>query len=638
MRDDLAEALVFDDRAYRRIAIHRRAHYEALVLCWKSGQSSSIHDHSGSSCAVRVVEGCATEIRFAPSSCGLLVPVRSRSLPAGSILGCPGGGIHQMANLERSGRDLITLHVYSPPPSEWRFYGLDETTLAAHDQRLRNRLETLVFDFGHTASETSESTTPSYVAAEPIAVEAGASARRERVVAIVGGGFSGAMVAVHLARLSQDAPVRVVLFEKGDRFARGLAYSTRSDHHLLNVPAGLMSALPDEPSSFLDWLRTRDASAHHGTFAPRRVYGEYLEELLARAAVETSMPLELVPDEVVELDVMDEDQSARLTTRQGNVISADRIVLALGHQPPQDPAEWEGGVPASADLYVGDPWSPEALAGLDPDEPIALIGTGLTAVDLIVEARANGHCGPIHAISRHGLLPCRHPAAPVPPRPHFAIPNPGASPTARDLVRRVRIEAATCEVEGGDWRSVVDSVRPVAQTIWRSLGDGERARFIRHVAPRWDVHRHRVAPRVDETLREAARAGQLNVLAARVVGLARRDGKVAITFRRRGAETTETLMVRRVINCTGPARDIRVGPSPLLQSVIARGIGRPGPLALGLDVADSGALLDRDGREQSTVFAIGPLLKERLWETTAVRELRSQALDLALKLLGLELA
>jgi uncharacterized NAD(P)/FAD-binding protein YdhS len=198
----------------------------------------------------------------------------------------------------------------------------------------------------------------------------------------------------------------------------------------------------------------------------------------------------------------------------------------------------------------------------------------------------------------------------------------------------VRTEAATCEVEGGDWRSVVDSVRPVAQTLWRSLGDGERARFIRHVAPRWDVHRHRVAPRVDDTLQDASRAGQLVVIAARVVALSGRDGGVTVTLRPRGAEQTETLRVRRVINCTGPARDIRVGPSSLLKAVIARGVGRPGPLALGLDVADSGALLGYDGREQARVFAIGPLLKERLWETTAVRELRSQALDLALRMLG----
>src|SRR5262249_25735072 len=138
---------------------------------------------------------------------------------------------------------------------------------------------------------------------------------------------------------------------------------------------------------------------------------------------------------------------------------------------------------------------------------------------------------------------------------------------------------------------------------------------------------------IDDQLHEARRAGQLIVLAGRVLDLARSDGMIEVSFRRRGAAAAETVCVRRVINCTGPARDIRAGSSDLVRSLIARGIGRPGPLALGLDVGDSGALISQDGREQDRILAIGPLLKERLWETTAVRELRTQALDLARKLL-----
>src|SRR5436190_93629 len=102
---------------------------------------------------------------------------------------------------------------------------------------------------------------------------------RPLVVAIVGSGFSGTLVAVNLARLARGRPLRVVLFERRERFARGVAYSTSCPQHLLNVPAGMMSALVDEPDDFLSWLQARDPAAHRGTFAPRRVYGEYLEEL-----------------------------------------------------------------------------------------------------------------------------------------------------------------------------------------------------------------------------------------------------------------------------------------------------------------------------------------------------------------------
>jgi cysteine dioxygenase len=148
-RTDLAGSLIFDDRAYRRIAIHRRPHYQALVLCWLTGQSSPIHDHVGSSCAVRVVEGRASETRYQTTPCGRLVPTRSHMIPAGSVTGCRGDGIHQMANLEQPGSELITLHVYSPPPSGWRYYPIELTTLADNDRLIRERPATQIVDLGH---------------------------------------------------------------------------------------------------------------------------------------------------------------------------------------------------------------------------------------------------------------------------------------------------------------------------------------------------------------------------------------------------------------------------------------------------------------------------------------------------------
>lgn len=148
-RTDLAGSLAFDDRAYGRASIRRRPHYEALVLCWKSGQASAIHDHAGSSCAVRVVEGRATETHYAASPCGLLAPRRSRVHGAGTVLGCRGGGTHQMANLEASGTDLITLHVYSPPPAGWRLYPIGHTALADNDRLVRDRPATRFVDLGH---------------------------------------------------------------------------------------------------------------------------------------------------------------------------------------------------------------------------------------------------------------------------------------------------------------------------------------------------------------------------------------------------------------------------------------------------------------------------------------------------------
>lgn len=313
-----------------------------------------------------------------------------------------------------------------------------------------------------------------------------------------------------------------------------------------------MSALPDEPTHFLEWLRGADPAASAGTFAPRKIYGEYLENLLVSTARESGISVEFLKDEVVDLRPgSDGDRRILVQTAGSRLIVADRVVLAIGNPAPQDPSGMARSV--SGRRYLVNPWGSGPLNDLGADEPIALIGTGLTAVDIVVEAEERGHCGVIHAISRHGLLPNRH--RPATPRPHFELGNRKA--TARTLLHSVRTEAARCEAEGGDWRSVVDGIRPVAQSLWRSLCSGERQRFVRHVAAHWDVHRHRVAPEIDELLQARLCDERLVVIAGRVISWDERPDAIELTIQRRGRGQTETLAVSRVINCTGPARDIR---------------------------------------------------------------------------------
>jgi uncharacterized NAD(P)/FAD-binding protein YdhS len=422
--------------------------------------------------------------------------------------------------------------------------------------------------------------------------------------------------------------LRIVLVEKGSRFARGLAYGTHCQRHLLNVPAALMSALPEESSHFLNWLQARNPSSHAGTYAPRPVYGDYLEELLSETARNSAAAIELIRDEVVDLREMPDENRIVVQTTTGRLVIADRVVLALGNQLPSDPPSVDCARVKSR--YISNPWGRAALDGLKADEPIALIGSGLTSADVIAEAQSVGHRGVIYALSRHGLLPCSHQAAV--PRPHFNLAS--QRTTARALLRTVRDESAKAQLDGGDWRSVIDGIRPVTQSLWRSLENRERQRFVRHLASHWDVHRHRVAPEIAALLESRIKDNRLVVIAGRLLAIEEREEAVLLAFQRRGQLKSETLAVGRIINCTGPARDIRRTESRLVQSLLATGIGRPGPLALGLDVSEYGALIRNDGLVNDRFFAIGPLLKDQLWETTAVRELRTQAAELARWLLA----
>jgi uncharacterized NAD(P)/FAD-binding protein YdhS len=454
------------------------------------------------------------------------------------------------------------------------------------------------------------------------------------VIAVIGGGFSGTLVAVNLARAAGDRSFRIVLFERAARFARGVAYATTSSQHLLNVPAAMMSALVDQPGHFLAWLQTRDPRAQAGTFAPRRLYGEYLEELLASAAAAGGTTIEPVRDDIVDLRPCGSQSAMILSGRGGASLRAERVVLALGNPRPEDVVACADDLRESR-KYIGNCWEERILDGLRQQARLILLGAGLSAVDVIVEARARGFTGPITVISRHGLLPQRHrcvPARPVPPT------DAGTSRTARGLLRQLRHAAAHCEREGGDWRLVIDALRPAIPGIWRALSRAEKERFIRHLGSRWDVHRHRIAPEIDQVLDTARQEGQLTVIAGRVRALAGYRTGVELTFSRRGSLDVETLVADRIINCTGPARTLRTGRSPLLDALLARGLARPDPLAIGLEVTQHGALIAGDGTASERVFALGPILKGQLWETTAVRELRVQAHDLAHHLLTLPTA
>ena len=111
---DVTSFLRFHPDHYVRNLMYAGPAYQALVLCWRSGQRSPIHDHQSSSCAVKVLRGIATETQFARTGEGLVYAVGSRQLAEGHACATQDDDIHQMSNLQPPGCDLVTLHVYSP--------------------------------------------------------------------------------------------------------------------------------------------------------------------------------------------------------------------------------------------------------------------------------------------------------------------------------------------------------------------------------------------------------------------------------------------------------------------------------------------------------------------------------------------
>ncbi len=411
------------------------------------------------------------------------------------------------------------------------------------------------------------------------------------------------MLAARLAERGQAS----VLIERGAAFGSGLAYSTPNDAHRLNVRAGRMSALADRPNDFVDWLMTHhpDQADPYG-FAPRRLYGLYLQARLT--AVEAVFPgaISRLSGEAVAVD------GATVRLSDGRRIKGRAVVLATGNPAPRTTSSEQ------SPRILPDPWAPGALDRIQPEDAVLILGSGLTMVDVVLALQTQGWRGRATAVSRRGLLPRAHGThhdAPV------ALP-----PQALSGPLSQRLASARTLTRQHGWRRVMEGYRPITAELWGAATTAERARFLRHLRPWWDVHRHRISPEVAATLDALIAEGRLSVRAGRVRATEVSADVVTLSVSSpRGAP--QTLTARWLIDCTGPGHD--AAATPLTAALIADGRARLDPLKLGLDLDDAGRVLNADGSADPALYVLGPPARAASWETIAVPDIRQRIEALA---------
>jgi uncharacterized NAD(P)/FAD-binding protein YdhS len=432
---------------------------------------------------------------------------------------------------------------------------------------------------------------------------------------VIGAGFSGVLTAVHLLR-APDGP-RVLLIERGPRFGRGAAYSSANANHLLNVRGANMSALPEAPGHFLEWLGVDQAEGER-VFVTRDRYGAYLQSLLREAAGAAAGRLAFEHDDAVEVARTAGGWSVGLA--MGRRLRVDAVVLAIGNLTPPVPDGVAEDVLTSAS-WAGDPWAWIETNAAAPGD-VLLIGSGLTAVDVALSIEERAPNARILALSRHGLAPLAH--APV----HaVTVQREPPSGSVREIVRQTR------EMARDDWRAAIDSLRPHVQNLWRSWSVAERRRFLRHVRPWWDVSRHRLAPRVAAELDRLNVAGLFEVAAGRLVSLTLAPGGLEAVWRSRGGSGPQSRKFALAINCAGPLSDVARAPDPLIGGLIGAGLARPDACRLGLDVDGNSRLVGAGGTVEG-LFAVGPLTRGQVYEMTSVPDIRIQAADVARALMA----
>ena len=432
-------------------------------------------------------------------------------------------------------------------------------------------------------------------------------------IAIVGGGYSGTMLAARLAK----AGVGSTIIDRTGRFGLGVAYSTPFDGHLLNVRSCSMSAVAAEPDDFLRWLKANHPrwSAPDG-FAPRRLFGLYVQDRLA--AVDAAHPglIECRTGEVAAIT----DAGVRLA--DGQSVVARAVVLATGNPAPR--ATDGTGSCDEGGAVIPDPWAPGALERIGNDDDILIVGTGLTMVDMLLVLEARGWRGRATAMSRRGLMP----------RAHKAVPDRPAEPDAamtRGLLS-VRTGAARKLAERAGWRSMMEGLRPVTAGLWQEADIATRGRIVRHLRPWWDVHRHRIAPDVAAVMYRLLADHRLILTAGRVRRITADDRGVVLDWSPRQGGPQPARTARWLIDCTGPGHD--PARDPLTGPLIASGRARLDPLRLGLDLDDCGRVLNADGVADPALFVLGPPARAAFWETIAVPDIRKRIEDVTAALMG----
>ncbi|RTQ46597.1 FAD-dependent oxidoreductase [Hymenobacter gummosus] len=453
-----------------------------------------------------------------------------------------------------------------------------------------------------------------------------------RNIVIIGGGVAGSLLALQLTRLPGGPwPLDVSIVEPRPRLGPGTAYGTERPEWLLNVRSGGLSALPEQPTHFADWLQRRGLpDCPHG-FCSRQTYGRYLESLLEpllAAPAPNGVRLRWHHTRALAAQPLPGPGPAlRVQLADDTSLNAHTLVLALGNFPPALPVR-----PATDyqlhPRFHANPWVPGALRGIAPDASVLLIGTGLTALDVLVALRADGHRGPLLAVSRHGQWPAAHTPAPAAPYPNFYATHLAGLHTVGAVLRVVRQQVARGAAEGYNWRAVLDALRPDLGRIWAGWPPEEQRRFMRHLATRWGNLRHRNPPQNAAVLAELLSSGRLQVHHGRVRQIQPRgDNQLAVRLTRHYVSTE--LTADHVVLCTGPQLDYAQLDEPLVQQLRQAGLLRSDALHLGLATTPEGALLDAAGAASAHLFTLGPSLRPQWYESTAVPELRQQAANLA---------
>ena len=440
-------------------------------------------------------------------------------------------------------------------------------------------------------------------------------------IVIVGGGFTGTAVAIHLAQ-ARHPGWRITLLEPRDTPGGGVAYSTGNPVHRINVPAQRMQLAGRPEGDFDRWYRqqpafTEDQEALRpdGAVYPQRgQFGEYMRQQFAAARAASGSALVHLQQRALDWD------NGTIITEDGTRLAADLVILAVSHPPPALPSPLVSL--ADHPALIANPWGDD-IARIPPQASITIMGTGLTMADVAASLARAGHRGPVLAFSRHGLV--SQPNAPGTDQRWMGDYTRGS---LRQQLRHIREDVALAARFQHPWQRVLDTVRQQGQVFWQQLSQADRQRFLRHVRRYWDIHRYRIAPQVAGALDAMQAQGTLRIAAARLSGACPQGHRLGLQLLPRSGEPG-THLTDYLILTTGPAHGKLIASQPFLHALARQGLIREDPLGLGLDTDPLSRARTREGVSQPGLLVAGPAARGQFGELMGLPQVADHAALLA---------
>lgn len=458
-----------------------------------------------------------------------------------------------------------------------------------------------------------------------------------RRVAIVGGGFSGVSAAIQLVRAS-TVPLAVTIVEPREQIGPGLAYSASDPDHRLNGPLWSHSVLAEDASHFARWcerdgILARDPQALAGdgnAFVRRADYGRYLAESLREHARWSATGSTISHLRGRATGAAFSGGEIATSTDTGRTLRSSMLIVATGNALPRLQAPIPQSLAAHPSV-VANPLEPASLQRIDPRARVLVVGSGLTALDVVSTLLRDAGRPGIVVVSRRGLRPRPQPpaATAMPGDPEAgsasdaAVERPldrilgqvpsflllaGTPPTLRGWVRALRGRIREVEAQGESWHKGFDELRDVVWRAWPLLPVEQKRRFLRRLRTWYDVHRFRAPPQNDAIVRAAEAQGRIEFRAARLRAVEPSGDGAGLRVHLDGGRSARTGVEAfdAIVNCTG--LDVAAGAraNPFLWSLVERGALRIDETGLGFAVDPHCRAIGADGSANPALRVIGP--------------------------------